>query len=165
MRRAKLTAIVTVLSSAGCLFLAERAQAGEWGCEVLLCASSSNPSWRGVPACHAPMYRLISAMRGWSFSWPTCPEAGTGKPGYEAYDECPAGWSVSHGSQGHGGGPADLCVQARNTCPAGFGERDDCQQTITMPRPRREDPYYFNIRHDDGEITRHWFSLASSTRG
>lgn len=28
------------------------AQASDWGCEVLLCASSSNPSWRGVPACH-----------------------------------------------------------------------------------------------------------------
>ena len=165
MRRAKLTAIVTVLSSAGCLFLAESAQAGEWGCEVLLCASSSNPSWRGVPACHAPMYRLISAMRGWGFSWPTCPEAGTGKPGYEAYDECPAGWNVSRSSQGHGGGPADLCVRVRNTCPTGFGKREDCQQTITMPRPRREDPYYFDIRKDDGEITRHWFSLASSNRG
>ena len=26
-------------------------------------------------------------MKGWGFSWPTCPEAGTGKPGYEAYAE------------------------------------------------------------------------------
>jgi len=28
-----------------------------------------------------------------------------------------------------------------------------------MTRPLREDPYYFDIRHDDGNIARHWFSL------
>ena len=55
------------------------AAASEWGCEVLLCASSSNPSWRGVPACHPPMNRLISAMKKPGFDWPTCPEAGTGR--------------------------------------------------------------------------------------
>lgn len=159
MRGAKLTAIVTVLSAAGCLSHAERAQAGEWGCEVLLCASSSNPSWRGVPACHQPMNRLISAMGGWGFSWPTCPEAGTGRPGYEAYDECPAGWSIGYSNQDHGGGQPDLCVQVRNTCPSGFGGREDCQQTVTMARPARGDPYFFDITHDDGKITRHWFNL------
>ena len=46
------------------------AAASEWGCEVLLCASSSNPSWRGVPACHPPMTRLISAMKKPGFHWP-----------------------------------------------------------------------------------------------
>lgn len=146
MRRAKLTAIVTVLSSVGYLFLTERAQAGEWGCEVFLGASSSNPSWRGVPACHPPMYRLISAMRGWSFSWPTCPEASTGKPGYEAYEDCPADWNVGYSKSDHGGGQPDLCVQVRDTCPAGFSGRDSCQQTITMPRPLREDPYFSTSR-------------------
>jgi hypothetical protein len=159
MRRANLTAIVTVLSFAGCLLLAERAQSGEWGCEVLLCASSSDPSWHGVPACHPPMYRLISAMGGWSFSWPTCPEAGTGKPGYEAYEDCPAGWNVGHSNRDHGGGHPDLCVQVGDTCPKGFGGRDGCQQTITMARPLRDDPYFFDITHDDGNITRHWFNL------
>jgi len=158
MHLAKLTAIATVLSGAGCLSLADRAEASEWGCEVLLCASSSNPSWRGVPACHPPMHRLISAMRGWGFSWPTCPEAGTGKPGYEVYDDCPAGWSIGYSDQDHGGGQPDLCVQVRNTCPSGSGGRDDCQQTVTMPRPLREEPYYFDIRHDDGNVTRHWFN-------
>jgi len=23
----------------------------------------------------------------------------------------------------------------------------------------REDPYYFDITHDDGNVTRHWFNL------
>ena len=121
MNGVRLTATATILAVATWMWFPDRAEASEWGCEVLLCASSSNPSWRGVPACHAPMYRLISAMGNWGFSWPTCPEAGTGKPGYEAYD--------------------------------------DCQQTVTTARPLREDPYYFDIRHDDGNVTRHWFSL------
>jgi len=145
--------------AAACFLLPDRAEASEWGCQVLLCASSSNPAWRGVPACHPPMYRLISAMGKWGFAWPTCPEAGTGRPGYEAYDECPAGWSVRSSNQEHGTGRDDLCVQVRNSCPLGFGGRDGCEQMLTMPRPLRDDPYYFDIKHDDGNVTRHWFNL------
>jgi hypothetical protein len=159
MNRVRLTAAATILSAATWMSLTDRANASEWGCEVLLCASSSIPAWRGVPACHPPMYRLISAMKGWGFSWPTCPEARTGKPGHETYDECPAGWSVGSSNQGHSGGRDDLCMQVRNTCPSGFGGRDGCQETVTMARPLREDPYYFDIRHDDGKVTRHWFNL------
>ncbi len=156
---ARLAAIATALSAATWLSLVDRAEGSEWGCEVLLCASSSDPSWRGVPACHPPMYRLISAMRRPGFSWPTCPEAGTGRPGYEAYDECPAGWNIGYSNQDHGSGRPDLCVQVRSTCPSGFGGREDCQQIVSMPRPMREEPYYFDIRHDDGNVTRHWFNL------
>jgi hypothetical protein len=105
------------------------------------------------------MYRLISAMKGWGFSWPTCPEAGTGKPGYEAYDDCPAGWNVGSSDQDHGDGNGDLCIQVRNTCHSGYGGRDGCRETATMPRPLREDPYYFDIRADDGNVNRHWFNL------
>lgn len=159
MPLAKLASIATALSAAIWLSLVDRAEGSEWGCEVLLCASSSDPSWRGVPACHPPMYRLISAMRRPGFTWPTCPEAGTARPGYEAYDDCPAGWNIAYSNQDHGGGRPDLCVQVRNTCPSGFGGREDCQQTVSMPRPMREEPYYFDIRHDDGNVTRHWFNL------
>ncbi|WP_235633452.1 hypothetical protein [Aquibium oceanicum] len=87
------------------------------------------------------------------------PEAGTGKPGYEAYEECPAGWSVASSNQDHGAAQQDICVQIRDTCPSGFGGRDGCEQAVTMPRPLRQDPYYFDIRHDDGNVTRHWFNL------
>jgi hypothetical protein len=158
MNRVRLTSIAMILSATVWSSLGDRAEASEWGCEVLLCASSSNPSWRGVPACHPPMNRLISAMGKWGFSWPTCLEAGTGKPGYETYEECPAGWSVGPSSQDHGGGQSDVCVQVRNTCPSDFG-RDGCQETVTMARPLREDPYYFDIRHDNGRLTRQWFNL------
>ncbi|WP_108610516.1 hypothetical protein [Aminobacter sp. MSH1] len=159
MNAPKLLSTACVLSAAMWFTPVDQAHASEWGCEVLLCASSSNPAWRGVPACHPPMYRLISAMGKWGFSWPTCPEAGTGKPAYEAYEECPAGWNIGYSNQDHGGGQPDLCMQVRNTCPSGFGGRGDCQQTVTMPRPLREDPYYFDVRDDDGNVTRHWFSL------
>lgn len=159
MNAVRIASMATVLSVATCFWSTELAEASEWGCEVLLCASSSNPAWRGVPACHPPMYRLISAMNGWGFSWPTCPEAGTDRPGHETYDECPAGWSISSSNQDHGGGQNDLCVQARNSCPSGFGGRDGCEQTVTMSRPLREDPYYFDIKDGDGRVTRHWFNL------
>lgn len=135
MNGVRLTATATILAAATWMLFTYDVEASEWGCEVLLCASSSNPAWRGVPACHPPMYRLISAMKGWGFSWPTSPEAGTGKPGYEAYDECPVGWSVGSSNQDPAVGQDDLCVQARNTCPSGFGSRDGCEQTVTMPRP------------------------------
>lgn len=76
MKRASLTSIAIVLSTTAWVSLPDRTEASEWGCKVLLCASSSNPGWRGVPACHPPMYRLISAMKGWGFSWPPCPKLG-----------------------------------------------------------------------------------------
>lgn len=159
MKRVRLISIAVALSAVPWISSIDHAAASEWGCEVLLCASSSNPAWRGVPACHPPMYRLISAMGKWGFSWPTCPEAGTGRPGYEAYGECPDGWNVGSSNHDQGGGQSDLCVQVRNICPAGFGGGEGCEETITMPRPLREDPYYFDIRHDDGNVTRHWFNL------
>ena len=159
MNRIMLAATATMFATSTWISSTDRAEASEWGCEVLLCVSSSNPSWRGVPACHPPMYRLIFAMKGWGFSWPTCPEAGTGKPGYEVYAECPLGWGVGSSNQDHGVGQGDLCVQVRNSCPSGFGGRDGCEQTVTMPRPLREDPYYFDIRDDAGSVMRHWFNL------
>jgi len=105
------------------------------------------------------MYRLISAMDTPGFSWPTCPEAGTGKPGHETYETCPTGWRVGSSNRDSGGGAGDLCVMLRNICSSGFGRRDGCQEIVTMSRPRREDPYYFDITAGDGKVTRHWFSL------
>lgn len=151
--------ITAIMSAATLSSLTDRAAASEWGCEVLLCASSSEPSWRSIPACHPPMHRLISAMNSWRFSWPTCPEAGTGKPGYEAYDHCPAGWSAASSNEDQGGRPQSICVQVRNICDSRSGGRTGCEQTVTMPRPLRRDPYYFDIRQHDGNVTRHWFNL------
>lgn len=161
MRLAKLVSHAAIVGAAGLFWPIGHAVASEWGCEVLLCASSSNPSWRGVPACHPPMNRLISAMSGWGFSWPTCPEAGTEKPGYEQYADCPPGWSVGYSENDHGArGQPNLCIQVRNTCESRYrGRQEECRRTSSMTRTRRDEPYYFDIPNEDGQVTRHWFSL------
>ncbi|WP_432349947.1 hypothetical protein WMC41_31075 (plasmid) [Shinella yambaruensis] len=143
------------------------AAASQWGCEVLLCASSSSPSWRGVPACHPPMNRLISAMKKPGFDWPTCPEAGTGSPGHERYAECPAGYQVeSRGDRNGFAREGDLCVKTVNVCQGkahGFQSSDrqrSCIQTVSISRPLRSEPYYFDIKNDtSGQTERHWFGL------
>ena len=136
----------------------------EFGCKVLLCAASENPSWRSVPYCVPVMAKLYSMMNAWSFTWPSCLSAGTGAPGFEPYDDCPTGWtastvSISGSSSGVmsvGGqsGVQHIC-QRRNTsnwgCQNGLssfsgGNRNDSQSCIeTIPRPMRADPYYFDI--------------------
>jgi hypothetical protein len=152
-----LSAVLLAQGLAGAMLLngAQQANAGQWGCEVLLCAASSDPSWRGISACHPPMNRLISAMGRPGFSWPTCPEAGTGRPGFERYDDCPSGWSIGGRRQ-----EADICTQTVNGCGNWHWGRENCVQTVTMPRPLRSKPYYFDITSQDGAVSRHWFALA-----
>lgn len=96
-------------------------EASERGCEVVLCAASDNPSWHGVKACHPPMKPLISAMERPGFSWPTCPEGGAGKPGYERYANCPAGWTQTHQDFDHGrSGELSRCNPTVNSCGQDF---------------------------------------------
>lgn len=173
-----------LMASAGLItgIYLQPASASEWGCEVLLCAASSNPSWRGVQACHPPMNRLISAMKRPGFSWPTCPEGGAGKPGYDEFKECPAGWTPISGGESDNGFGSGLsrCMRTGNECGGFRGgqgwrgtDREDssnitrtyngdsgCDYTEYMARPRREEPYYFDI--EDAETrtsTRHYFQL------
>jgi len=162
----------------------EPVRADEWGCEVLLCAASVNPTWRDVPSCHPPMNRLILAMKRSGFSWPTCPEGGAGKPGYEPYEQCPVGWTPSTEPQGGdnaASGELSRCSRTIEQC--GWSDRDDggrqgeagaggdisriysgdetCQYTEFMARPRREKPYFFDITGKEGsQSSRHYFSLG-----
>jgi hypothetical protein len=143
------------------------ASASGWGCEVLLCASSSNPSWKGVSACHPPMNRLIAAMKKPGVDWPTCPEGGTGTPGHETYAECPEGYRAGRKSNRNSFAEEDdLCVKTVNICRGdahGLYHSDrqrNCMQTVSVPRPLRSEPYYFDIKNDtSGQTQRHWFSL------
>ena len=145
----------------------DTAAAGTWGCKVLLCASSTIPSWQGVPACHAPMNRLISAMNKAGFAWPTCPEAGTSAPDHERYADCPAGFQVGSSSNSNSfAGNGDLCVKTVNFCEGNahgsyISDRQrGCIQMVSTPRPIRSEPYYFDIKSDtSGQTQRHWFSL------
>ena len=156
----------TVLTIVG-FAAAPPAKASDWGCEVLLCASSSNPSWHGVGACHPPMTRLISAMKRPGFDWPTCPAAGTGSPGFERYGDCPAGYQVGHSQDRNGfSREGDLCVKTVNKCGENThsfynsDRQQGCIQTVSISRPLRSEPYYFDIKNDTSDQTeRHWFGL------
>lgn len=154
---------------AACVAVDHRpANASEWGCEVLLCASSSAPSWPAIPACHPPMEKLILAMAGWNFSWPVCPEAGTGAPGYEKFEPCKAGYTAVHtGDDDHNpqaASEANTCEEIEDLCksrPWMVQEGDNCNHVIdSYPRPVREEPYFFDITASDtGLTTRHYFGL------
>lgn len=174
-----------VSMSAACTVLAsEPARASGWGCEVLLCAASDNPTWQGVPSCHPPMDRLMSAMKRPGFSWPTCPEGGASKPGYEPFEQCPAGWTPSAEPQGGdnaSSGELSRCSRTVEQCGWGGGNgggeqgqagtgsdvtriysgENSCQYTEFMARPRREKPYFFDITGEEGRASsRHYFSLG-----
>jgi hypothetical protein len=102
------------------------------------------------------MDRLIESMKHLHFEWPTCPEAETGAPGFERYENCPPGWTVGHGQADRGTQTApQVCVKTQHACT----RRDGCGQVVSMPRPLRAEPYYFELRRNNGVSTRHWFSL------
>jgi len=144
------------------------ATADQWGCEVLLCAASSDPSWHGIPECQPPMRRLIKAMKRPGFSWPTCPEGGAGKPGFEMFEDCPSGWTpTDDGRNGTYSTGLSRCTRTGSDCRKGrpFEKANDgrlvaveqggitrvyrdhwrCEYVDSMPRPRREKPYYFDV--------------------
>jgi len=159
------TAILGTLSIAAAFPAPAQAADAEWGCQVLLCAASSNPSWHGVPYCVPPMMKLIRAMALPHFSWPICPGAGTKAPKYEKYADCPAGYAVGYSSSGsHNSFQSEpnLCVKTTNDCSSrsyynhgGYS----CAGTISEPRPVRTQPYYFDIRQASGTTQRFWFDL------
>ncbi|MBY5706765.1 hypothetical protein HFO38_29285 [Rhizobium leguminosarum] len=157
-----------------------KAEDASWGCQVLLCAASQNPSWHGVPYCVPPMTKLIAAMKEPGFSWPICHEANAGKPGHETFDDCPAGTTAGYSSQGDNGwrGEPDQCIKKVDVCRSpsqrgseaglkgtvisrSFGDRgDSCIEQIATPRPPRADPYFFDIPNDQGVKQRFWFNLS-----
>ena len=152
---------LTILGAAG-----SPAVASDWGCKVLLCAASDNPSWQSVPSCLPPMYKLI-ACKFKTFGacpWPTCPEGGAGKPSYEKYAECPAGWiAQSSFSTGSGRNEFDLCVQRKSDCGASLkqgGGQAGFSCISSIRRPLRSKPYNYQIRNSQTDLVEtHWFSL------
>lgn len=162
----KSLALVAALAFSHLPFGVSAAAASEWGCQVLLCAASQNPSWHGVGSCSPPMFKLL-ACKFKTFGacpWPTCPEGGSGAPGYAKYADCPAGWEPSTTKGSGGSDEASLCVKRDVTCDKvmkGSGSRPiTCVGLQTMPRPLRDDPYYFDITDDaSGAAERHYFNL------
>ncbi len=135
----------------------------DWGCQIILCAASQNPTWRGVPYCISPMQKLIRAMAKPRFKWPTCPAAASGRPGYEHFDDCPAGYEPSR-PQIDGGGVAPYAL---SQCKKVTGCQTDllleesasCTEAKVMERPIRTKPHYLDIPQKNGETKRFWFDL------
>ncbi|WP_245472525.1 hypothetical protein [Rhizobium jaguaris] len=132
--------------------LAQAADA-DWGCQIVLCVAAQTPSWHGIPYCVPPMEKLIAAMALPGFSWPVCTGAGTGAPGYEAFEDCPAGYSEAEVQSGHGGNSESYCSKFTT-------ERGERIELDRKPRTLREKPYYFDIRQPGGTTTRAWFDLS-----
>lgn len=103
-----------------------------------------------------------------------------GKPGHEDYEDCPSGTTVGYSSRGGNTtsrSEPDQCIETVNICrPSGQrngstrsggltinrnlgGDGDSCTKQIATPRPRRADPYYFDIPNDEGVKERFWFNL------
>ena len=160
------TLLTVGLTAAPLLKNAVEAADADWGCQVLLCAASQNPSWQGVPYCLAPMRKLITAMAMPFFSWPICAAAGTGAPGHEPYDDCPAGYTPTRSSDGSDGrqpSDYDRCFRRIDNgliCHSPRGDRVDCSQVEIMDRPVRGKPYYFDISQPSGQKQRVWFGLV-----
>lgn len=157
---------------------AAKSEDASWGCQVLLCAASRNPSWHGIGYCVPPMTKLISAIKKPGFSWPVCQEAKAGNPGYQTYEDCPAGTTIGYGTLGKDGsqGEPNRCVKTVNRCQSIgngdtamwnlnsssseiFSKDNGCMQKIAALRPRRADPFFFDIPNDQGVMQRFWFNL------
>ena len=170
-----------ILGSAAFMAAPAKAQDASWGCQVLLCAASSNPSWHGVPYCVPPMTKLISAMAKPGFSWPICQEAKAGKPGREIYEACPEGTKIGYSESDHDGmrREPDQCVKTVNICKdrrngksasygytyrsrvGGHDSGESCIQEVSTPRPRRANPWFFDIPNKQGVKERFWFNLRT----
>lgn len=160
-----LTAVTAVFSTVA----SSRADAS-WGCEVLLCAAASNPSWHGVATCVPPMTRLVQHLsRGGE--WPSCPSADA-RLGFERWSPCREGFRPaqrgdpkvrddahrrrveicrSNESQRVCGMDTDDEGTARYACRNVHGEY------VRQPHPR---PYYYAIPSSDGFVVRYHFALG-----
>lgn len=157
---------------AGLSFLPTQSQASEWGCQVLLCVSGN---WQAEPTCHPPMTKLIAAMKLPGFSWPTCPSASSGAPGYQKYEQCPVGWRVaSRVDSDRGQSEGDICKATKGTCGSDRGKivnqskyrggssdrgTGSCYVEVEMPRPRKDKPYFIEYRDSDNKKQMSWFNL------
>jgi hypothetical protein len=158
------------------------AEVASFGCKILLCVASQNPSWQGISYCVPPVLKLLAIRKVHPGYWPSCPEAGTGKPGYTEYEDCPAGTTPTtinresghwymRGTSACAKSVQTACSKLYNRGPlfgnssydknSEFHSADDaCTTTEIIARPRRKDPYYFDIRDKEtGKNTRYYFNL------
>ena len=132
-----------------------RAQDASFGCKVLLCALSSNPSWTGVPYCGPVMSQLFSILNNGG-SWPTCDAANVSPVGYNPYAACPPG-STAVSLTNSRSGSSYVADSAGNSCGAPIatpsGMSGGCQNVsdtgsqclAISTRPANPTPYFVDI--------------------
>lgn len=140
---------------------AAQAADASWGCQVLLCAASENPSWQSVSYCIPPMKKLIAAMAKPRFSWPICREAETGAPGYERYEDCPEGYTPTRSDNGQRqSSDPDMCTKRTSICDGTSIYRDrECIAVENTPRKEKANPFYYDVQQSNGVARRFWFNL------
>jgi len=159
----KISAVLVMSASmSGAALSVADAGDAEWGCQILLCAASENPSWHGVPYCVPPMRKLIHEMSKPRFKWPICPGAGTGGPGFEKYKDCPAGYEPSRPVDDMDRPISNELSECRNIAHSKgvyrFNGRKLAEPTL-MPRGLRAKPHFFDIPQKNGQKQRFWFDL------
>ena len=166
--------ILVLLTAVPAGHAASAQERGPWGCEVLLCAASSNPNWQNVPYCIKPMVDLIRHLsRGGQ--WPGCP-GGNAQLGYDPYAQCREGYDPvvrqeTYGSEGGQSRTVHMC-QSRDPvriCYDDFSNQKDgelrppsrvCYDDYRRyHRPPNPNPYHYDIRNEAGMVERHSFNL------
>lgn len=150
-----------------------RAQDASFGCQVLLCAAASSPSWSGIAYC-VPVMESLFHQLAHGGSWPACPEGNASGLGYEPYYPCPDGTTPMQASQVPSAASVqsaplpltqssngNLCADTskpQSLCASGNG--GSCQTTYpTTPREVRSEPDYVDIASANG-TQRFYFSLS-----
>lgn len=153
----------TAIGSAG----AARAQDASFGCKVLLCAAASNPAWRAIPYCVPIMTQLFALLRRKGASWPPCPEGRVSAPGYEPYQDCPAGWrpglEAEDGWRTDAGGGSCARPNPRTAASLPSVQSASEARRITgievRPRELRSEPWFVELDGEGGR-QRFYYSLA-----
>lgn len=156
----------------------EKARAGEWGCQVILCLS--NPGGATEYAqCRQPIQKLWQTLAA-GHAFPTCTSIGfqSGRPGYEPY-YCDTGFRLA---QDYGPrGQEATCVTASpqkvssTLCSHARGSYNGSSPGILSPKWRRIDgrlecvgyptarpsvrsqPHYIDVTIDGASSHRVWY--------
>jgi hypothetical protein len=145
------------------------AQDASFGCQVLLCAAASSPSWSGIPYCVPVMQQLFKHL-AMGKPWPVCSEGNASAPGYEPYEPCSTGKiGVRQNDQGH-----LITDDQGGQCTALVVDNDprfkelDCEAGHVCVDPNalerrigRVKPYYVDLSYGR-QTKRFWFNLTGA---
>lgn len=150
------------------LFIANSANASEYGCKVVLCLSNPNGP-RAVSECNPPINQLERDLaKGRSF--PTCEEAGSNtevKHGYEPYIPCAESYPPKANAVGRNGrvtpdgvGYTVMGGDGKNMLchtPVQFRISRDVYDYFYKPALRRAKPNWVEVFVDGKSVNKNWY--------